>query len=282
MESKLEEIRDQQKATWDKFSPGWKKWDEFTMNFLKPMGDEIIKYVQLKKTDTVLDVATGTGEPGLTIAAMVPQGKVVGQDLSDGMLSVAKEYSQQRHLKNYETVSCDISKLPFPDKSFDVVSCRMGFMFFPDVQQAANEMVRVLKPGGRLATSVWGGPPKNEWITSMMSTIGKNMEMPVPPPGAPGMFRCAQPGLIAEVLRKAGLKNVSESEVTGMVDYNSVDHYWQMMNEVAAPVVSAMSKADDKTKQKIKEDLTSLLNGKMSKGSLSLIYSSIIIKGEKA
>ena len=73
MEPKLEEIREQQKATWDKFSPGWKKWDEFTMNFLKPMGDAIITHLQLKNNDSILDVATGTGEPGLTIAAMWAQ-----------------------------------------------------------------------------------------------------------------------------------------------------------------------------------------------------------------
>lgn len=281
MEPKLVEIRDQQKATWDKFSPGWRKWDEFTMNFLKPMGDEIIKYLQLKKSDVVLDVATGTGEPGLTIAAIVPQGKVVGQDLSDGMLQIAREYAAKRNLRNYEVKSCDISELPFADNSFDAVSCRMGFMFFPDMQKAAMEMVRVLKPGGRLATSVWGPPAKNEWITNLMGPISKNMELQPPPPGAPGMFRCSQMGLIADMLRQSGLKNVLETEVGGLIDYTNVEKYWQMMNEVAAPVVAAMSKASEETKAKVKNDLMLLLKHRTSPDSLQLSYSSIIIKGEK-
>ena len=281
MEPKLEEIREQQKATWDKFSPGWKKWDEFTMNFLKPMGDAIITHLQLKNNDSILDVATGTGEPGLTIAAMVPQGKVTGQDLSDGMLKVAREHAAQKGLKNYDTVSCDISALPFQDSSFNGLSCRMGFMFFPDMEKAAREMVRVLKPSGRLATSVWGGPANNFWITAMMGAIGKNMEMPAPPPGSPGMFRCAQPGLIADLLRKAGLRNVTETDVSGFVEYPSIENYWQMMNEVAAPVVAAMGKATGETKMKIKDDLTATLKDRLKTDGLALPFTSIIVKGEK-
>ena len=78
MDTQQIEIREQQKASWDKFSPGWKKWDGFTMKFLKPMGDQIIKMLQVKPTDHVLDIATGTGEPGLTIASLANKGKVTG------------------------------------------------------------------------------------------------------------------------------------------------------------------------------------------------------------
>ena len=77
METQLTQIRDQQKEVWNRFSPGWKKWDELTMEFLKPMADEIIRLLKPKDNDIVLDVASGTGEPGLTIATMLSGGKVV-------------------------------------------------------------------------------------------------------------------------------------------------------------------------------------------------------------
>jgi ubiquinone/menaquinone biosynthesis C-methylase UbiE len=77
MEPQLEAIRDQQKASWNKFSPGWKKWDALTMDFLKPMGDEIIRSINPKGEDVVLDIAGGTGEPGLTIATLLKGGKVI-------------------------------------------------------------------------------------------------------------------------------------------------------------------------------------------------------------
>src|ERR1051325_10939561 len=113
MEAQLEQIREQQKETWNKFSPGWKKWDEFTMDFLKPMGDEIIRMIRPKDKEVVLDVAAGTGEPGLTIAGMIPNGKVVITDLAEGMLAVAKENAAKKGIKNYETIACDVSQMPF-------------------------------------------------------------------------------------------------------------------------------------------------------------------------
>src|SRR6476661_567278 len=98
------------------------------------------------------------------------------------MLEVARENAEKRGIKNIETIACDANELPFEDERFDAVSCRMGFMFFPDMLQAAKEMLRVLKPGGRLATSVWGPPEKNFWITATMGTINKHVDVPPPPP----------------------------------------------------------------------------------------------------
>ena len=70
METKKLEVREQQRESWNKFAPGWQKWDSFTMRFLKPLGDAMIESVDFKETDNVLDIATGTGEPGLTIAGI--------------------------------------------------------------------------------------------------------------------------------------------------------------------------------------------------------------------
>ena len=192
MEAQLVQIREQQKEIWNRFSPGWKKWDDLTMNFLKPIGDEIIHLIKPKDVDVVLDVASGTGEPGLTIATRLRGGIVVIADLSEGMLEVARENAARRGIKNLEIVACDVSELPFPDNSFDSISCRFGFMFFPDMLLAAKEMVRVLKPGGRIAAAVWNVPEKNFWATAILSIINKNMQLMPPPPGAPGLFRCAK------------------------------------------------------------------------------------------
>ncbi len=199
METQLEQIRDQQKESWNKASRGWKKWDGLSMDFLKPMGDEIIRLLAPKGNDVVLDVAAGTGEPGLTIAGMLTGGKVISTYLSEGMLAIADESAAKRGIKNFETVVGDVSELPFADNTFDALSCRMGFMFFPDMLLAAKEMVRVLKPGGKMAASVWSGPDKNFWFTAATSIINKNIDLPSLPPGSPGMFRCAAPGLMADL-----------------------------------------------------------------------------------
>ena len=140
MEQQLELIREQQRASWNKFSPGWKKWDHLFMDFLKPMGDEIIRHLNPESDDVVLDIAAGTGEPGLTIASLVKNGKVVITDLAEDMVAIAKENAAARGIKNIETVACDVTEMPFADNSFDAISCRFGFMFFPDMLLAAKEM----------------------------------------------------------------------------------------------------------------------------------------------
>ncbi|HEV7780680.1 MAG TPA: methyltransferase domain-containing protein [Chitinophagaceae bacterium] len=280
MNPQLEEIREQQKQSWNKFSPGWKKWDDLTMDFLKPMGDEIIARIQPSGNNLVLDIAAGTGEPGLTIAAMIPGGKVIITDLAEDMLTIARENAAKKGVNNIETIACDVCELPFADNSFDAISCRFGFMFFPDMQLAAAEMYRVLKPGGKMATSVWNIPEKNFWITAMMGTIHKNMELSPPPPGAPGMFRCAKPGLMKEMLEKTGFRNIAEKEVPSLLNSGTVETYWDMMTEIGAPIVAALSKADDAMRQTIKNEVFALVTNQYS-GRVAINGSALVISAEK-
>ncbi|MEO5944996.1 MAG: methyltransferase domain-containing protein [Ferruginibacter sp.] len=281
MENSLTLIRDQQKESWNKFSTGWKNWDHNVMEFLAPMGKEIIRLIHPSGNDIVLDVAAGTGEPGLTIAAMLTGGKVISTDLSEDMLAVAKEKAAARNIKNFETKIADVSELPFDDNSFDAISCRFGFMFFPDMQLAANEMVRVLKPGGRIATAVWNGPQKNFWVTSIMGNINKNMQLQPPPAGAPSMFRCAADGLMQQIFKDAGLKNISQTEIESALKMDDNEMFWKMHTEVGAPIVAALNKADEQMKAKIKADTFSQLDEKFKGQPVTPQASALIIYAEK-
>jgi ubiquinone/menaquinone biosynthesis C-methylase UbiE len=281
MEAQQMQIREQQKEVWNRFSAGWKKWDDLTMDFLKPMADAIIDLLKPGDTDIVLDVASGTGEPGLTIASMLNGGQVVAIDLAEGMLEVARENAGRRGIKNFETLSCDVSDLPFHDNSFDAISCRFGFMFFPDMLVAAREMVRVLKPGGRIAVTVWSEPEKNQWATSILSIVNRNMKTVPPPQEAPGLFRCARSGMIPDIFKQAGLKNISETEVSGKLIPGNRKAYWNFMTEVAAPVVAALSNADCDMKVKIRSEVFDLIKQTYPDGSLALESDAFVIYGEK-
>ena len=281
MEAHLEQIREQQRQSWNTFSSGWEKWDAHTMAFMGPMGEEIIRCLRLADADAVLDVATGTGEPGLTIAARMKAGRVVGIDLSEGMLAVARAKAAERGVPNYTAQLADVCELPFAAASFDAISCRMGFMFFPDLHLAAREMYRVLKPGGRLAASVWSGPAHNTWVTTIMGAIAQHVALPPPPPGAPGMFRCAAPGLLAGVLQQAGFGHVREQALAGQVAYGTAAGYWQIMNEVGAPIVAAMSTADDATRAIIQGQTCAAVDRQCPGGDATLNFGSLVLCGEK-
>lgn len=281
MKLQQEQIHEQQKQSWNKVSSGWKKWDHFIMEFLRPMGNAIIDKLEIKEDDIVLDIAAGTGEPGLTIAVIAKNGKVVGTDLADEMLRLADASAVAKGLKNYSTQTADVSKLPFEDNTFTKISCRMGFMFFPDIQLAANEMYRVLKPGGRVAISVWSAPDKNFWYTAAMGTIKKYIDQPVAPPDAPGMFRCSKPGLMSNVLAQAGFNHTGEDEMTGKVDFVDAATYWQNRTDISESFIAMLAKVDDATKVAIQNEVYALINANSVNGWALLDYGAITIYGEK-
>ena len=281
MEPQQLEIREKQRKSWNDFSPGWEKWDQFTMEFLQAQADAIIESLDLSPNSRVLDIATGTGEPGLTMASIVSGGSVTAVDLSEGMLAIAEKKARLKGLLNFTTQVADVSVLPFEDDSFDAISCRLGFMFFPDMQLAAREILRVLKPGGKIAVTVWGEPSKNLWVTAMMGAIKKNIELPVPPPGAPGMFRCSQPGFITQLFREAGLSGCNESEINGEMLCSSTDEYWTFMNDVVPPVVAVFKNADEHTIASIRQEVYDLIDAKSGGAMKKIGFGARILTGYK-
>jgi ubiquinone/menaquinone biosynthesis C-methylase UbiE len=276
-----EQIREEQEQRWNNVSSGWKKWDQFIMEFLRPAGDAIIERLEIKEDDIVLDIAAGTGEPGLTIAAIAKKGKVIGVDLSGEMLLIADANATAKGLKNYSTKTADVCELPFEDSTFNKISCRMGFMFFPDMQLATNEMYRVLKPGGRLAISVWSAPDKNFWYTVITDVINKYIKLPPSSHGAPGMFRCSQPRLMTNIFTQAGFKHVGEQKIAGKVDFVDADTYWQNRMDLSESVIAVLNKADAATIATIKNDVYAIINANGVNGRALLDYSANIIYGEK-
>jgi ubiquinone/menaquinone biosynthesis C-methylase UbiE len=279
MDEQLKKIREVQKDAWNKSSVGWKKWDSMFMAFLRPMTDAMIAMMNIADDAHILDVATGTGEPGLTIASMLKTGKVTATDLSEKMLEVASENAVNRGIANFETVGCDVSSLPFENETFNAVSCRLGFMLFPDMELALQEMMRVLKTGGRLVAAVWSAPEKNFWVANSMPTMISRLQLNPPAPGAPGIWRCSHPGLMADLFRKAGLKDVREKEVTGKLLCGTIETYWNFITETSSPV--AFFKADETLKQEIKEEVVGRVKEKYPNGNISLESGAIIISGQK-
>jgi SAM-dependent methyltransferase len=282
MEKQFEEIREQQRASWSRASSGWGKWDELIMRFLAPVGDELVNELQLKGTEVVLDVASGTGEPGLSIAARLPSGKVVLSDLSEDMLEIAMANARRKGIRNIEVHAGDVCNLAFQDNTFDALSCRFGFMFFPDVLLAAKEMYRVLKPGGKIVTSVWNVPEKNLWVTTLMDVIHSNIGMPAPVPEIPGVFRCAGDGYLINLFIHAGFKNIQIGEVKGTLDLCSAEQYWEMMTEAGAPVIAALNEADPALIAKIRYEVYESLDQQYKRGDIQMGSSTLLLSAQKS
>ena len=277
-----DEIRAAQRALWDEFSPGWEKWDSVVQSVNGPVGEAMIESLELRSDQQHLDVAAGTGDPGLTIAARVPSGRVVITDISPGMLAAARRRADAKGLRNVEFEECSVDDLSFADSSFDSVSCRFGFMFFPDLLAAAREMIRVVKPGGQIVAAVWAGPESNQWATIPGAAISAEFPQPAPDPNAPGMFRCATPLAMTALFRDAGLDHVREWDVPISLDAESPEQYWQMLTELTAPVVNVLKQVDAATRQRIEAGVVHAANDyRLPTGGVRLPATARCIVGTK-
>jgi SAM-dependent methyltransferase len=255
-----DEIRDAQRATWAGLSAGWEKWDSVIMEQLGPVGAAMIERLDIAEDQQHLDIAAGTGEPGLTVAKLAPRGHVVLTDLAAEMLDIATRRAKAQGINNIETQVCSADDLPFDGATFDSVSVRFGYMFFPDVAKATAEFVRVLEPGGRLCSSVWVKPEENPWTSIAMQAIATEAVVAPPDPDGPNMFRCAAPGYVSALYKDAGLRDVAEWDVGVELVTRSPEEYWEMISEHVSLAVAALQHVDEPARERIANAVIALVS----------------------
>lgn len=276
---KTNQITEQQRQTWNKFSGGWEKWDEWVLNWLEPIGSKLLDEVEPKPTDRALDVSTGTGEPGLTAATHVAE--VVATDVAEDMVKIALKNAQAKGLMNYMATVADAENLPFSDGEFDAVVCRLGVMYFADPAAGVTELARVLKPGRKMALAAWSEPAKNPWATTASGVINKLLNLPAPNPDAPGVFRCSRPELLSELLEQAGLEEIHQIEVSGAGVYDSPEHYWDFVMDVVAPVATPLSNASEDVREEAKKAVIEATKPFQKDGKVIFPYVCWVASGRK-
>jgi SAM-dependent methyltransferase len=222
------------------------------MDQLGPVGAAMIERLGIAEDQQHLDIASGTGEPGLSVAKLAPNGRVVLTDLVPEMLDIAERRARAQGISNVETKVCSADDLPFDDDAFDSVSVRFGYMFFPDLAKATAEFARVLKPGGRLCASVWIRPDANPWTSIAMQAIATEVELPPADPDAPNMFRCATPGAVGALYDDAGLEDVAEWDVDVELVTESPEQYWDMISEHVSLAVAALQRVDGAARERVR------------------------------
>ena len=248
-----QQVIEGQRQDWNRVASGWEKWDRFFDEQMAFLNHRLVADARLRAGMQVLDLGSGTGYPALLGARTVgPNGSVIGLDLAEQMLAVARRKATALGLVNVTFRTGDVTALPFEVNSFDAVTSRFCLMFLPEIPKAAAEITRVLRPGGWVAAAVWSSPDKNPSIGLSMEAIKSVIELPQPDPTAPGIFRLAKPGELAGMLQQAGLVDVTDQEFAAEWSYTSAEEYYTSLMEIAAPVQNLMAKLSDAQKQEVK------------------------------
>ena len=203
-------------------------YDHPANTFWGRYGRRTVERLGLAPGARVLDVCCGSGASAIPAAEVVgPGGSVVGVDLAENLLELARAKAEKRALENIDFQSGDLTNLPFPDDSFDAVVCVFGIFFVPDMEAALRELKRVVRPAGRLAITTWG-PRFFEPATAAFWNSVRKVR--------PDLYKGFNPwDRISEVHQLRTLLNAAglpESEIVPESDFqpvNSPEEWWAMI-----------------------------------------------------
>ncbi len=244
-----QQVIEGQRQDWNRVAGGWEKWDGFFDEQMAFLNHRLVADARLRTRMCVLDLGSGTGYPALLGAQTVgPSGSMIGLDLAEQMLTVARRKATTLGLTNVTFRTGDVTALPFEADSFDAVTSRFCLMFLPEIPKAAAEIARVLKPGGWVAAAVWSAPENNPYLMIPITVIKQFLDLPPPDPTTPGIFRLAKPGDLAGMLQQAGFTNLSEEEFIADVRFPSGEEYYASLMDIAAPIQNLFGKLSDQQK----------------------------------
>jgi SAM-dependent methyltransferase len=179
-------------------------------------------------------------------------------------------------------VSCqqiDAESIPFPDKSFDRVTCRFGVMFLPEPVKGLREVCRVLKPGGRAAFTAWAPAELNPFFSAPNGVLRQHGLLTPPPPDAPNVFRFAQEGSLAAAMEEAGFQQVSERQQRIAWRWpGSIDDFWEWFWQGTA-FRNAIENAAPERRQTVIDDLRAAFRRFEKAGGLDFGATIVVASG---
>jgi len=271
--------------TWDAYGRGRvnERWTQCAVSWNTAMTDALLSAAAITPDSVVLDLAAGSGDPAFTIAARLTAGSVIALDRSHASIALAEVRAGQLGLESkIRCVQADAQAIPLARCSVNRVTCRCGIMFFPDTRLVLSEVLRVLKPGGRVAFLAWGPfeQPFFDATVGVVLRLAKGAEMPN---GAREMFRFAPAGSLGTELNDAGFRNVREELRTlPRIWSGSPEELWAYQQEISTlchPLFNSIPKdLQPSVDAEVSTALAHFRNGSV----LSVPVNVIIAVGERA
>ncbi len=267
---------------WQAAAEAWYQWSPTLKQWLGNATDKMLDMAGIAAGHRVLDIAAGAGEQSITAAKKVgPSGYVLATDISANILAYAKQMAQEAGLTNIETKVMDGENLALQDQSFDAVISRVGLIYFPDQQKALKEMLRVLKPGGKVAAIVYATPEKNAFFSLPVSIIRKRANLPPPLPGQPGPFSLGAPGTIEKAFSQAGFIHVESVHIDSPLLLSSAKEFIRFAKASFGALHQMMSGLPESEKESVWKEIEQELQQFESDAGFKGPCEMIVAVGEK-
>ncbi len=268
---------------WTGSAPYWEKHREIIRQMFSPVTQALVEDGQIGTGQVVLDIATGPGEPALSVAGLVgPKGKVFGIDPIPEMVAAARRAADRLELRNAQFDVAFADKMPFPADTLDAVISRFGVMFLPSPVDGVREMLRVLKPGRRLALAAWHFAENNPFHYSLSRVIDRYVESPPVAPDALDAFRFATPGKLRAILSEAGAISVSERLLQFRIQAAiSLEDFWTLRIEMSEKLREKIARLSNDQMTEVKRHTLESLREYVTDSGMSFPAEVLIVSGAK-
>lgn len=242
---------------WALAAPGWDRWFDTTeaADAGWAITAVLLEQASLEPGDRVLDVGSGYGEPGLSAAATVGDtGTVTCLDISGDMLAFAERRARAAGLANVTFVAADIEHHPLDAGAYDAVVSRAALMYASNPLATLRRLLDALRPGGRLAASVWATPDR----VAFSLPVGVMTEMGVieaPPPG-PGVFALGGDGVLEDLLRTADFVDVRAGTALATYSMPTAEDCTRWFRDVVPPITELIAGQPTEVQEEVWEHVT--------------------------
>ena len=258
------------------------RWAEHARLWNKAMTDALLSAAVLSPNSVVLDLAAGAGDPTFAIAERLVGGCVIALDSSHASISLARAGAGQLGLgSKIKCVQADAQAIPLAQDCVDRVTCRCGIMFFRDTGLVLSEVLRVLRPGGRVTFLAWG-PFQQPFFDATVGVVLRLVEGAQMPGQAWEMFRFAESGSLGGALRSAGFANVREESLTvPRIWTGSAEELWAYQQEVSTLCQPLFNSIRAESRPRVDAEVSALLSRFRSGNALRVPVNVIVAAGER-
>ena len=241
---------------WQQMSARWDRRRALLWESTREISEWLVDRLDPRPGQTILELAAGTGETGFLAAAHLgPEGRLISSDRSPKMVEAARRGASELGLANVQFRVIDAERIELGDAAVDGVLSRFGYLLKGDPPPALREARRVLRPGGRLAFSVWAGRERNPWMTVPAAVMVELGHMPARVPDAGDPFARRSAAGVAQLLSEAGFAEPELEELPMSYRFADADELWAFVSELRGPIALAIGDLGDSDREAVRAEI---------------------------